>query len=411
MLNNYNLGNPNIYELQMEQHIALIILVIFSASAFAKKPLNLAFLSSDTGHVGVVAELSDQFEQLNPDIKVVLNVYSDGAYKQRLLTAMQKGKLDVIYWQTGYRLSSLVEQGKLAAIKNHNTNTNLKQNLPDNFLQKVTYQDALFAVPFAQYSWGFYYNKSLFSELNLSPPKSWKEFIALSQTLKSNNVSPLVLANDREWEALGWIDYLALRFGGETLRQNLIKGPVDGKAIRPLIDVLNFLIQQDLFYTPEHDWNWQQTLTLIKRKKVGMTLLGQFAEESPLLQNDKEIGYFPFPGVASVGAITPTGVFAIPSTSRVPDLAETFLAFVAQEQIQRQFAIQLGWLPVNLNGAEQLKVNERRRTSIKQILEAKTLVDYFDREAEPNWAISVNKALVRSIEKGDINYLRVLLSE
>jgi hypothetical protein len=46
---------------------------------------------------------------------------------------------------------------------------------------------------------GAYYNKDIFSELGLEPPKTWEEFENVIVTLKDNGVTPFVTAGQDSW--------------------------------------------------------------------------------------------------------------------------------------------------------------------------------------------------------------------
>ncbi len=61
----------------------------------------------------------------------------------------------------------------------------------------------VFAVPFAAVSHAVYYNKTIFADNGVEVPNTWEEFIAVSETLKSNGVTP-PLANGvaDEWDIL-----------------------------------------------------------------------------------------------------------------------------------------------------------------------------------------------------------------
>ena len=57
-----------------------------------------------------------------------------------------------------------------------------------------------FAIPFAAVSHGIYYNKDIFSQLNLSAPKDWDDFLNICQTIKDAGYIPLANALGDEWD-------------------------------------------------------------------------------------------------------------------------------------------------------------------------------------------------------------------
>lgn len=52
----------------------------------------------------------------------------------------------------------------------------------------------VFGVPMTQQVYMVWYNKDIFKKYNLSEPKDWDEFMKICDTLKANNVSPIVAA-------------------------------------------------------------------------------------------------------------------------------------------------------------------------------------------------------------------------
>ncbi|KRE49587.1 ABC transporter substrate-binding protein [Paenibacillus sp. Soil522] len=91
-----------------------------------------------------------------------------------------------IYYKAGY-LEDLSDQpfvGKLL----------------DSVKPSVTTTDGkVVAVPLETLSWGYLYNKKIFTDLGLTPPTTLTEMKAVVEKLKSNNVTPFVLSYKESW--------------------------------------------------------------------------------------------------------------------------------------------------------------------------------------------------------------------
>lgn len=84
-----------------------------------------------------------------------------------------------------------------------------------------------FCVPMAAVIHGFLYNKAIFSELGLTPPKTEAEFLAVLGKIKaSGKYTPLVMGTKDQWEAatMGYQNIGPTLWNGETGRKGLISG-------------------------------------------------------------------------------------------------------------------------------------------------------------------------------------------
>ncbi len=84
-----------------------------------------------------------------------------------------------------------------------------------------------FCVPMASVIHGFIYNTAIFKELNLTPPKTEEEFLAVLEAIKKDGkYVPLVLGTNDQWEAatMGFQNIGPNYWKGEEGRKALIDG-------------------------------------------------------------------------------------------------------------------------------------------------------------------------------------------
>ena len=62
-----------------------------------------------------------------------------------------------------------------------------------NMLKPFEKDGKNYFIPYAVNTTGFFYDKNLFKQYNLTPPKTWSDFMKVGETLKANNISPLSL--------------------------------------------------------------------------------------------------------------------------------------------------------------------------------------------------------------------------
>ena len=359
--------------------LCLFVFLISNANA-SQTTLTVTFLSADPTQTQAVSNWVNRFESIHPHINVNLRTYSDKAYKQNIEGWLQSGDVDVLYWQTGKRLDELVNRQLIRPLQ-PNTLAKGIESIASPLLPKVSYNDSIYAFPFAQYAWGVYYNKEIFREHGLSVPDSWEAFMALCEKLKSLGIPPLVQANADDWEHLIWLDYLSVLQGGQLLRNALLnKQPLPEEGKDALTGALLKLASGAYFFAPGHTWQWQQAIRIIMRKSAAMTVTGQFAEDTIVGPMSDDIGFFAFPGSDNTVTVAPTDVFMLSAKSQKRDAASTFMRFLSEEQTQVGLARELGWLPANLTSADLSQFNQRARVAAKALDEAPLIIDYFDRE-------------------------------
>jgi ABC-type glycerol-3-phosphate transport system substrate-binding protein len=385
--------------------LTLLCLLPISSHA-ADKRISVAVLTTDENQFSAYAKIFNRYEALHPEVKIHLDFYSDKSYKSKIDSWLEQGKYNLLYWQAGKRLTKLVNNDLLHPLDSLIDRGLLKQHLRPNVLSEVTVNDAIYALPFAQYSWGFYYNRPLFASLNLSTPKNWREFIELCQKLKGQGVVPLVQAVDEDWPLLAWLDYLALDAGDSEFRQQLAEfKSVNPQKIKHISRQFSELIGHDFFFAPNHNWTWKQAIANTAGKRVAMTLMGQFAESILTEQQSSQLGYFSFPhkeGLSQRIEVAPIEVFVIPQASEHKSLTANLLEFLLLPENNTPLALNLGWLPVNNNGLEDNVINNRRQKGNAQLRSADSLVQYFDRDAEPEFALNVAKGVAQTISTDEM---------
>lgn len=71
--------------------------------------------------------------------------------------------------------------------------------LLDSVKPAVTIDNKVVAVPLETLSWGYLYNKKIFADLGLTPPKTLTEMKAVVEKLKENKITPFVLSYKEAW--------------------------------------------------------------------------------------------------------------------------------------------------------------------------------------------------------------------
>lgn len=77
------------------------------------------------------------------------------------------------------------------------------ERMIDSAKQTVAYKGKTYGAALDVSTFGVYYNQNIFDRLNLQPPKTWGEFIALSTAIKQAGLSPIIGGFKDAWTIQG----------------------------------------------------------------------------------------------------------------------------------------------------------------------------------------------------------------
>ncbi len=116
----------------------------------------------------------------------------------------------------------------------------------DSVRKTVTYNGKVVALPLESLSWGYLYNREIFSRLNLTPPETLDEMEAVISVLKKNDITPFLLAFQESW-----IPQLmmALSLGGVVSSENpdfiesMNAGTGSYKDVSAVFDIIDIIMK------------------------------------------------------------------------------------------------------------------------------------------------------------------------
>jgi ABC-type glycerol-3-phosphate transport system substrate-binding protein len=377
------------------------------------KHISIAVLAVNDQSMSLFSEQFRIFNHSQSKITVEVDFYSDQGHKSKLSGWLESGEYDLIHWQAGKRLNDIVEQELLLPIDTLIDKKTLVKNVSPQLLDVVDMKGSYQALPFGYYPWGFYYSKAIFSKYAISPPKSWAEFLAICSQLKKQGVAPLVQANQEGWPLLAWIDFLAIDNGGIKTRQEMTEyASVSRVSVAKVVEQFSTLLDHGYFFAPDNSWRWEQTITLLLRQQAAMTLIGQFAESEIQSKHSSELGFFPFPHTqvgSQYPAVAPIDLFVVPLASKNHAYLPELLDFLMQPTTNKMLATGLGFLPVYPQFDGQ-GLSERASIGLQSLRDSSELVQFFDRDAEAQYAANLANSIAQSILNGESSVFEGALS-
>lgn len=137
-------------------------------------------------------EIFEVFEEDNPEYEVVFTGYNASDYATVLGTGLSAPRgPDIAMMHPYSAMYGYVAAEQLIPIDD--IVEGLDTNFDPSALLASQFDGVQYGVPFAQQSLHIYYNKTLFDELDVTPPESRDEWIPLLDTIKAAGVVPIAM--------------------------------------------------------------------------------------------------------------------------------------------------------------------------------------------------------------------------
>jgi raffinose/stachyose/melibiose transport system substrate-binding protein len=355
----------------------------------------------------VWADAVKQYEADHPNVTINVTVLENEAFKSKLTTTMQGGKVPDIFQSWGG--GTLKEQADAGLVQDITEPT--KPWIGDlNPAGVGLYQidGKQYGVPFNLGMVGVWYRKSLFEKAGIDgPPATWDEFLADVQTLKDAGITPLAVGEKDKWPGMFWWANLSLRIAGkDAMAQAGQDGSFDspgfvkaGEELQRLIDMKPF---QDGHLAAPWDGAGGEAAQ-IGNGRAAMDLMGQWAP-STFAANTKEkdemladLGWFPFPTVDG-GAGSPGEQFGggdgFAIGKDAPPEAIDFVKFLVTSDVANKAGASGGILPV-LKGSETSVTDP----NMKSVLDARAEADFVQLYLDQAYAPAVGQAVNDAVQE------------
>jgi raffinose/stachyose/melibiose transport system substrate-binding protein len=278
-------------------------------------PLEVGVLSAEgTPGLTLLRGLADGLESDYDGTKVTLtfaNTEARPAIEQR----WRAGKpLDVDYGMfdgTDPALREWAQDGALLNLKPY-----LEQKDPDTgkawldsfrptvreFMQ-LPGDDAIYGVPSELSLHVLFYNAKIFTDLGITPPKTWDDLMAATDKLKAGGVDPIAITGLFEPYMGMWSDHLWLRTVGYDKARAVLTGGkghiTDDPGFLQGLRMLQDLRDKGAFLEGFEGTDFTAAQAQFFQGKAGMILMGTWlvSEMADVIPKDFQLGVVPFPTV------------------------------------------------------------------------------------------------------------------
>lgn len=194
---------------------------------------------------------------------------------------------------------------------------------------------------------GFWYRKSFFEKHNLTPPNTWKEFLALLEKIDQipDIETPIVSGDGVGWPLSDATEHFLVAFGGPQLHKDLVAGEISWTD--PLVKAifgarLVPLLEAGYFSEPIE---WTQALQLWWDGDYGLYFMGSWI--TGMVEDPNDLDVFSLPG--ATGLVYGADGCFIPTYTKYPEEAKQFVKFLTSEKGQEIQVAQGGHIASHLN--------------------------------------------------------------
>lgn len=316
--------------------------------AAARRTGDLVFLHYWSGALsGGVDEMVKAFNRGKPAQKVRASGFEHESFKVGIRVMLDAGNPpDLFSYWAGERTQAVVKAGEAAPIDDVWAQAGLSRVFSPAVQAAATYGGRKYLLPVTQHYVCFFYNRKIFEQQGLRPPRTWEEFRTLCGRLKAAGIAPVALGSRERWPAQFWFDYLLLRTAGPAYRQRLMEGrahytdPEVGRAF----DLWREVLGEGWLVSRPNLYDWSEAAAMVYHGQAAMTLMGTWAIGyfSGQLGWPEESGFdfFPFPEIDAAAPAAALGPIDGILVARGGDVAaaKKVLSFFAGPEPQERMS-------------------------------------------------------------------------
>ncbi|KGE16783.1 ABC transporter substrate-binding protein [Paenibacillus wynnii] len=254
--------------------------------------------------LSIFEEIVSDYQQSHPNVKVNFEGLDQTIHReQKLKSEMVTGTPpDMFVLFGGAEMEPYIRSNRLMDLSDFVEENGLGNQFKDIHLW--TLNKHIYGLPIEGNAEPLYYNKTLFSKLDLKIPETLAELDAAIIKLEKNGYIPFALGNEDRWPAGIFAQYLMDRYAGSTLINNLVTGK-DQSTFQNIeyVQAFNHLdkwVKDGAFSPGANDLSTEKAVQLFTNGKAAMYLNGNwdinlFSGGDTPANFQNEVGVISFP--------------------------------------------------------------------------------------------------------------------
>lgn len=355
--------------------------------------------------------LIELFKEKHPEINIENAAVSGGAgtnAKAVLASRMQGNDPPSTFQVHG---GAELNEGWVAADKMEPLNDlyneqGWKDRFPLSLIDMVSKDGNIYSVPVNIHRGNvMWYNKKIFEENGVEPPKSFDDFFAVADKLAKNGVTPLALGDKEPWTATQLFESILLGKLGVDDYNKLWTGELSFDDPK-VVDAAETFKKMLGYINKDHSSrNWQDASQLVAQGEAAMNLMGDWAKgyfvNDLKLKVNEDFGYFASPGTDGKFMVI-TDTFGLPKGVKNPDDVKKFLEVLGSVEGQDAFNPLKGSIPARLD-ADVSKYDEYGKDTIADFTSSELAPSLAHGSAAPEGFLTkVNQAVNIFVSQQDV---------
>lgn len=307
------------------------------------EPAEIHWLTFDTNNQAEVVVMK-KYQETQPQI----TFKRDGRFRGGFFGGfLPDPPPDLLSATADYDYLQAIRQEQVADLSELWDQAELADKIPQNVRSLIELDGNPYMTPLAINWTAIYYNKEVFAEAGLQPPKTWDEFINVCEQLILNGEIPLVITGNRSYTFMLWFDMLNLRINGAQFHRDLLDGKErwDDARVYEVFNRWQFLFQQNYFVdNPQYLNDLAASNSLIRDDKgmlrgpkAAMMLIDSRTVGEMPAKFREELDFFSFPTIDPSIPAAESGTvigYVIPRAADHTAQAVDFLNFMNSAESQ-----------------------------------------------------------------------------
>jgi raffinose/stachyose/melibiose transport system substrate-binding protein len=272
-----------------------------SGAKDAGKTVTVTFWDSTDHDVSNKPILAD-FEKEYPNIKVKLTTHGGFDYEQSLKVAASSGTLPDMWNHQAYMAKGFYysENGLALDLTAHAKANGWDQKYTKTSMDMVTYNNKMVGVPVRNLATGLFYNKTVFKNLNIQPPKTFAELEDALGKIRAAGILPFSSGGKGARVTKRFYDYLLEHYAGSALHDKLFRTEAswNDPAVVKAFEKMKEWADKEYFAKGFLQSAPTENVPLFYQGKAAITLDGSWFDGQNILADQQDMnnfGLFAFP--------------------------------------------------------------------------------------------------------------------
>lgn len=341
--------------------VALAVSSVFAPLASAQEKVQVTLWHAMNGpHQEMITELVEEFNASQDTVEVIEQNQGDySTLQQSVMASAASGDLPTMTQLTSSNTPDYKEQGLLLALDGLMTEENgwtpeLKDGIFPGFIDGVTYDGEIFAMPFSKSVRLMFVNEDLLAEVGAEVPTTWQEVLDLGVALDEAGIDTpaMGLENSISME----LETMARQNGATWIAADLSEVEIASETATEPVQFIYDLIAAGHARTAGEDGFMSGPFSsgesaLYIGSSAGLAYVLPGVEESGITLGTAEIPVFGEGEPLTLFAGNDLGVFSTATEEEQAGAAQ-FMAFLLDAENTARWAAATGYLPITTQGTE-----------------------------------------------------------